>query len=287
MKVTTDVAGRRRRRGRRWSRCCWPIIRRPARASRTPATASSRRWRRRLGVGAAALRAPACRRAGATTRRCSIAVDHEACILCDRCIRGCDEVKQNIVIGRSGKGYTTRHRASTSTCPMGSLDLRVVRRVHGLVPDRRADQQARRSTPSCRRRRRCSTPSELLQLPVFAGVSGTFLELNQGAVVRRHVPGRARSSAARASSARPRSTSSSGTVEVYIATPIGHTRPAGRTPPGGMGFFRMPHRAGAEPRRAHPRPRTAPALHPDRRTVDLALRQADRPARRRAISSAR
>ena len=34
----------------------------------------------------------------------SIAVDHEACILCDRCIRGCDEIKKNNVIGRSGRG---------------------------------------------------------------------------------------------------------------------------------------------------------------------------------------
>jgi formate dehydrogenase major subunit len=35
-----------------------------------------------------------------------IAVDHQACILCDRCIRGCDEIQNNEVIGRSGKGYT-------------------------------------------------------------------------------------------------------------------------------------------------------------------------------------
>jgi len=31
-----------------------------------------------------------------------IAVDHTACILCDRCIRGCSEVKNNFVIGRTG-----------------------------------------------------------------------------------------------------------------------------------------------------------------------------------------
>ncbi|HET9468636.1 MAG TPA: 2Fe-2S iron-sulfur cluster-binding protein, partial [Vicinamibacterales bacterium] len=34
----------------------------------------------------------------------SIAVDHESCILCDRCIRGCDDVKKNYVLGRTGKG---------------------------------------------------------------------------------------------------------------------------------------------------------------------------------------
>ena len=33
-----------------------------------------------------------------------IAVDHSACILCDRCIRACDDIQSNEVIGRSGKG---------------------------------------------------------------------------------------------------------------------------------------------------------------------------------------
>ena len=35
-----------------------------------------------------------------------IAVDHAACILCDRCIRACDDLQQNRVIGRTGKGHT-------------------------------------------------------------------------------------------------------------------------------------------------------------------------------------
>jgi len=34
-----------------------------------------------------------------------IAVDHQACILCDRCVRACDDVQSNEVIGRTGKGY--------------------------------------------------------------------------------------------------------------------------------------------------------------------------------------
>jgi formate dehydrogenase major subunit len=37
-----------------------------------------------------------------------IAVNHDACILCDRCVRACDDVQGNDVIGRSGKGYATR-----------------------------------------------------------------------------------------------------------------------------------------------------------------------------------
>ena len=38
----------------------------------------------------------------------AIAVDHQACILCDRCIRACDDIQNNDVIGRTGKGYTAR-----------------------------------------------------------------------------------------------------------------------------------------------------------------------------------
>ncbi|MET0511351.1 MAG: formate dehydrogenase subunit alpha [Thermoleophilaceae bacterium] len=36
-----------------------------------------------------------------------ISVNHDACILCDRCVRACDDIQGNDVIGRSGKGYAT------------------------------------------------------------------------------------------------------------------------------------------------------------------------------------
>ena len=36
-----------------------------------------------------------------------IAVDHQACILCDRCVRACDDLQSNDVIGRTGKGFAT------------------------------------------------------------------------------------------------------------------------------------------------------------------------------------
>jgi CRP-like cAMP-binding protein/Fe-S-cluster-containing dehydrogenase component len=47
-----------------------------------------------------------------------IAVDHNACILCDRCVRGCDVIKENHVIGRAGKGYKARI-AFDLDAPMG------------------------------------------------------------------------------------------------------------------------------------------------------------------------
>ncbi|MBQ15633.1 MAG: formate dehydrogenase subunit alpha [Planctomycetaceae bacterium] len=37
-----------------------------------------------------------------------IAVDHQACILCDRCIRACNDIQSNEVIGRTGKGADVR-----------------------------------------------------------------------------------------------------------------------------------------------------------------------------------
>jgi formate dehydrogenase major subunit len=36
-----------------------------------------------------------------------IAVDHRACILCDRCIRACNDIQSNEVIGRKGRGYAS------------------------------------------------------------------------------------------------------------------------------------------------------------------------------------
>jgi formate dehydrogenase major subunit len=48
-----------------------------------------------------------------------IAVDHDACILCDRCVRACDDIQGNDVIGRSGKGFST-HIAFDLSDPMGA-----------------------------------------------------------------------------------------------------------------------------------------------------------------------
>jgi formate dehydrogenase major subunit len=48
-----------------------------------------------------------------------IAVDHDACILCDRCTRACDDIQGNDVIGRSGKGYDT-YIAFDLRDPMGA-----------------------------------------------------------------------------------------------------------------------------------------------------------------------
>ena len=69
-----------------------------------------------------------------------ISVDHQACILCDRCIRACDDLQVNEVIGRTGKGYASRIAFDLDVpmgestcvacgecekvCPTGALSLR-------------------------------------------------------------------------------------------------------------------------------------------------------------------
>jgi CRP-like cAMP-binding protein/Fe-S-cluster-containing hydrogenase component 2/ferredoxin len=111
----------------------------------------------------------------------SIAVDHEACILCDRCVRGCDDVKKNMVIGRSGRGYTA-HVGFDLDMPMGSSSCVscgecMVSCPTGALTNKRVIGSALEGEKL--------DPDWILQLPVFKGVSGTFLQLNQNSVVRR------------------------------------------------------------------------------------------------------
>jgi CRP-like cAMP-binding protein/formate hydrogenlyase subunit 6/NADH:ubiquinone oxidoreductase subunit I/ferredoxin len=111
----------------------------------------------------------------------AIAVDHEACILCDRCIRGCDDIRNNWVLARRGKGYQAGIAFDNNlpmggsscvscgecmvSCPTGALTNRAVvgTKLEGGALDIGA----------------------LLGLPIFKNVSGTFLELNSHAIVER------------------------------------------------------------------------------------------------------
>src|SRR5947207_7853032 len=120
----------------------------------------------------------------------AIAVDHDACILCDRCIRGCDEIKNNFVLGRMGKGYAAdiafdlNSPMGDSTCiscgecmvscPTGALTNKTIAGTNLLL--------GKGSTwPGAEG----FEAEDLLKIPVFHGVSGTFLELNRGAIVKR------------------------------------------------------------------------------------------------------
>jgi formate dehydrogenase major subunit len=84
-----------------------------------------------------------------------IAVDHAACILCDRCIRACNQVQANLVIGRTGKGATTRigfdldqpmGRSScvscgecSALCPTGALTDKPLSRLGEARPEHSVD----------------------------------------------------------------------------------------------------------------------------------------------------
>jgi CRP-like cAMP-binding protein/Fe-S-cluster-containing hydrogenase component 2 len=113
-----------------------------------------------------------------------ILVDHAACILCDRCIRACADLRHNYVIARRGKGYNAeiafdlgKPMGSSScvscgecmfSCPTGALTNRV-----SLTAEFE-------SGSAC-------TTEELLAIPIFQHVSSSFLNFNRGSIVKRRV----------------------------------------------------------------------------------------------------
>src|SRR6184192_4319600 len=163
----------------------------------------------------------------------AIAVDHDACILCDRCIRGCDEVKNNFVLGRMGKGYSAviafdlnaPMGGSTCiscgecmvSCPTGALTNRGLAGT-AIAADSRAE---------------IFEAEDLLKIPVFQGVSGTFLELNRGAIVKR----RFRQGELICKEGEFGSTAFyilEGKAQVSLSSPIAHVKTQGGT----QGFFK-------------------------------------------------
>ncbi len=151
-----------------------------------------------------------------------IAVDHNACILCDRCVRGCDVIKENHVIGRMGKGYTARI-AFDLDAPMAASSCVACGECCRRLPDRRPHSQARhrdqvlpgqrrldrrpsrttKSPRSARRSRVCRTP--------FCGRTSTRSSAACFA--------RATSSAARARTARRPSSSRRARSNIFLRTP--------------------------------------------------------------------
>lgn len=110
-----------------------------------------------------------------------VAVDHSACILCDRCVRACGEVKKNEIIGRSGKGYATNIafdlgelmgksncvecRECALSCPTDALTLprlEVGAEYSKVHPDLRDSQAV--------------TLEEVLANPLFTGISPKYLD---------------------------------------------------------------------------------------------------------------
>lgn len=115
-------------------------------------------------------------------------VDHSACILCDRCVRACDEVKQNNVIGRTGKGAAAgigfdldlpmgdsscvQCGECMVSCPTSAITFKPVGQVK--LKTRGQDVQV-------------LSAAELTRDGRFAGVPPKFLLWQEGLVLRRRV----------------------------------------------------------------------------------------------------
>jgi CRP-like cAMP-binding protein/Fe-S-cluster-containing dehydrogenase component len=192
-----------------------------------------------------------------------IRVDHAACILCDRCIRGCNEVKHNLVIGRRGKGdsagiaFDLDVPMDQSTC-VGCGECMVSCPTGALTNKGVVDVTLPAGQPV--------TPDELLALPVFLGTSGTFLNLNRGSVVRRTF----KAGEVICRQGEFGSTAFyllSGSVEVSLATPLAHVKSANAQPRTVVGFLRRLSRLAGE--REDPRERTPHHRIPIDGPVDL------------------
>ncbi len=123
-----------------------------------------------------------------------IAVNHDACILCQRCTRACNEIKQNDVIARDGKGYETRIAFDNNlpmldsscvscgecviSCPTDALTFR---------PEVVAKQieRIRKSTRRESGDSQILTADEMLNIPIFSGIPYKFLQFNGAACVRK------------------------------------------------------------------------------------------------------
>ncbi len=115
-------------------------------------------------------------------------VDHSACILCDRCVRACDEVMENHVIGRTGKGSTAGIGFDLNdpmgdsscvqcgecmvSCPTTAITFEPVAKVKPIARAGRSE---------------ILSATELLRDPVFAGIPPKFLLWQQGLVIRRQL----------------------------------------------------------------------------------------------------
>ena len=113
-------------------------------------------------------------------------VDHSACILCDRCVRACDDVKQNHIIGRTGKGPTAGISFDLNdpmadsgcvqcgecmvSCPTTAISFKPVAKVKLSSLNSSSEVLPAR---------------DLLADPIFTGIPPKFLLWQQGLVVRR------------------------------------------------------------------------------------------------------
>ncbi|HEY2785348.1 MAG TPA: cyclic nucleotide-binding domain-containing protein [Fimbriiglobus sp.] len=149
----------------------------------------------------------------------SIVVDHDRCIVCDRCVRACGEIKPFSVIGHTGKGYATRISFDLdelmndsgcvqcgecmSSCPTGALTLkrRVAPRAFEDAPPipKNPSQPLPKPKPGDKSRFLSAIDAATLEIDYvdanktrrtfkpFATIPFAYLRWNEGAVRERRV----------------------------------------------------------------------------------------------------
>ncbi|MEI6714597.1 MAG: cyclic nucleotide-binding domain-containing protein [Verrucomicrobiota bacterium] len=112
--------------------------------------------------------------------------DHSACILCDRCVRACNDVKHNNVIGRTGKGANAAIGFDLNE-PMGQSDCVQCGECMVSCPTTAITFKPLAPVKMVSREgvvERLSA-AELLRDPLFSGVPPKFLLWQEGLVTRR------------------------------------------------------------------------------------------------------
>jgi Fe-S-cluster-containing hydrogenase component 2/CRP-like cAMP-binding protein len=129
-----------------------------------------------------------------------IAVNHDACVLCQRCTRACVDIKNNDVISRTGKGYATQISFDLDlpmlesscvscgecviSCPTDALTFRpeiIKKQVQKLENQIASDRLEQKDDIVIE-----NVPiAELLEDPLFGGIPRKYLEFNGGAVIRK------------------------------------------------------------------------------------------------------
>jgi len=118
-----------------------------------------------------------------------ISVNHDACILCERCMRGCNEIKGNEIIGRTGKGYDTKIGFDLNlpmedsncvscgecmvSCPTDALTFK-----EPIKSDWHRKAVAAEDGAEV-------TPDELMQHELFQSLPFKWLQWNQASIVKR------------------------------------------------------------------------------------------------------